>query len=176
MSTVLTEAIEQGVRPTLESFGEDRLDDARAMLDADNRNASRATYDGLYSVVTEEGDLLVLEYGSDADGARWAHEGRDPGTRPPLHEIQPWVELKLGVSPEESRGVAYVVARKIGKTGTEGTPFLTEPLEQHLQGLLADVGQASAEGLALGIELRFGAAQRYDVGSKTLTLSRGGSA
>lgn len=44
--------------------------------------------------------------------------GRSPGSMPPVNVIQGWVERKLGVSSDESRGVAFAIAKKIGKEGT----------------------------------------------------------
>lgn len=46
--------------------------------------------------------------------------GRRPGKMPPVQAIELWVIRKLGVSPAESRGVAYLIARAIGKRGTKG--------------------------------------------------------
>ena len=47
--------------------------------------------------------------------------GRRPGQRqPPLAPLADWAVQKLGVSHEEARGVAFAIARKIGKRGTEG--------------------------------------------------------
>jgi hypothetical protein len=45
------------------------------------------------------------------------------GTRPHFPPIEPlidWVRVKLGVSEKEARGVAFLVARKISRVGTQG--------------------------------------------------------
>lgn len=44
--------------------------------------------------------------------------GRASGKFPPVDLIQGWVERKLGVSSDESKGVAFVIARKIANEGT----------------------------------------------------------
>lgn len=46
--------------------------------------------------------------------------GRRPGKRPPIEAIRLWVVRKLGVSPAQARSVAFLVARKIGRRGTDG--------------------------------------------------------
>lgn len=47
--------------------------------------------------------------------------GRRPGQRmPPVRALQDWAEIRLGVSAEESRGVAWAIARKIAIEGTDG--------------------------------------------------------
>lgn len=45
-------------------------------------------------------------------------QGRAPGKMPPIDPLQKWVETKLKVGPDKSRGVAFAVARKIGREGT----------------------------------------------------------
>lgn len=47
-------------------------------------------------------------------------EGRRPGKMPPIAPIELWVIRKLGIVGADSRGVAYLVARKIGRSGTKG--------------------------------------------------------
>jgi len=50
-----------------------------------------------------------------------AEDGRNPGRRPPVEALIPWVGSKLGIPPgAERRAVAFLVARKIGAAGYEG--------------------------------------------------------
>lgn len=46
--------------------------------------------------------------------------GRRPGRFPPIGPIELWVRRKLGVDPGQSKGVAFVIARKIAQKGTSG--------------------------------------------------------
>lgn len=47
-------------------------------------------------------------------------EGRKPGKRPPVDALIPWVGSKLGIPPgPERESVAFLIARKIGASGTE---------------------------------------------------------
>lgn len=39
---------------------------------------------------------------------------------PPVQALQDWVRVKLGKSGKEGRGIAFAIARKIGKKGTKG--------------------------------------------------------
>lgn len=56
-----------------------------------------------------------LEYGKVIE------YGRRPGkAMPPVAPIALWARRKLGVSEEESRGVGFVIARKIAVEGFEG--------------------------------------------------------
>lgn len=45
--------------------------------------------------------------------------GRKPGKRPPTSALTNWVKTKLGVSDnKKAKGIAYVIARKIGEEGS----------------------------------------------------------
>lgn len=55
--------------------------------------------------------------------------GRKPGTAPPVSALIPWVTAKFGVGGNEARGIAFAVAEKIKKEGTEYYPNGTDLLE-----------------------------------------------
>lgn len=79
-------------------------------------------------------DLSMLDYYEFVD------EGRKPGRAAPTKAISDWlrfpnVQDKLGVSGlEESKreGLAFAIARKIGREGTKGTDFYTNVIEGRL--------------------------------------------
>lgn len=53
----------------------------------------------------------------------------DLGTKPhfpPLQPLEDWVRLKLDVPEEQVRSVAFLIARKISKRGTEGKFFVEQ--------------------------------------------------
>lgn len=62
------------------------------------------------------GNTLIIE---GLARALFLEFGRKPGQMPPIGPIREWVERKLGVSSEESQGVAFVIARKIANEGTD---------------------------------------------------------
>ena len=45
--------------------------------------------------------------------------GRGPGKFPPIQPIRDWVRRKLNVEESEVDGVAFVIARKIAREGTD---------------------------------------------------------
>lgn len=50
--------------------------------------------------------------------------GRAPGAMPPPQALERWVHLKLGVPEAEAPGVAFTIARAIGRRGIKGRfPF-----------------------------------------------------
>lgn len=55
-----------------------------------------------------------------ADYWLWVEKGRGPGKQPPLEKIEGWVE-STGIATNISvRSLAFLIARKIGREGTEG--------------------------------------------------------
>lgn len=56
------------------------------------------------------------------DGRNYTEQlsfGRRPSEKlPPIAPLQKWAQAKLGVSPDQSRGVAFAIAKKIQKEGT----------------------------------------------------------
>jgi len=57
-------------------------------------------------------------------------EGRKPGKMPPIDAIQLWVKRKLGIGGDESRRVAFVIARAIARRGTKGAFMFKQGFEQ----------------------------------------------
>lgn len=55
--------------------------------------------------------------------------GRKPGTAPPVSALMPWVNAKFGVGGNEARGIAFAIAQKIKKEGTDYYPEGTDLLE-----------------------------------------------
>lgn len=52
---------------------------------------------------------------------------------PPIEPIADWVRAKLGVPRAEAGSVAFLVARKISRKGTEGAHMFENNLNEHAQ-------------------------------------------
>jgi hypothetical protein len=66
-------------------------------------------------------DKSSLEVYSVSPYAGVIEKGRRPGRRPPpTKALIPWVRRKLRVGRDEAKGVAFVVARAIGRRGIKG--------------------------------------------------------
>lgn len=59
-----------------------------------------------------------------------------------MKSLQDWVERKLGVSPDESESVAYLVARKIARKGTKGAHMFENNLSEHARQVVGILGAA----------------------------------
>lgn len=83
-------------------------------------------------------DIIMLDYWEYVDG------GRPPGKRPPIDKIKEWLtypntKSKLDSTASlsftniaEVTSLAYIIAKKIGEEGTEGTDFATNVFESSL--------------------------------------------
>lgn len=49
---------------------------------------------------------------------------------PPVEPIRDWVEARLGVAEKDSRNVAYLIARKISRVGTQGAHMFGNAIER----------------------------------------------
>lgn len=77
--------------------------------------------------------------------------GRRPGKQPPIEPIQLWVVRKGIAPPDEARGVAYVIARAIGKRGTKGAKMLQKGWRRakpRIQRIYDDVPRRLIEALS----------------------------
>lgn len=64
--------------------------------------------------------------------------GRRPGAKmPPPQALERWVHLQMGVPTEDAPGVAYVVARSIGRKGIKGRFFMRRAYEENKNRVMA---------------------------------------
>lgn len=104
-------------------------------------------------------DLSMLDYYEFVD------EGRKPGRMPPTRPILEWlsypnVKDKVGVSGLEDsklQGLAFAIAKKIGREGTKGTNFYTNVINSRLvtQDLDKAVTNAISEDIDEAMKLAF---------------------
>lgn len=79
-------------------------------------------------VEVQVGSTIIGRVGSNLDSPYPSvqESGRMPGKKmPPPSALERWVYLVLGVPEAEAHGVAFVVARAIGRRGLKGKFFLT---------------------------------------------------
>lgn len=64
-----------------------------------------------------------------ADYTYYLANGRAGGNRPPITPLVQWVGVKLGKTGREGLGIAFAIANKIAKEGTDYYPEGTDLLE-----------------------------------------------
>jgi len=79
--------------------------------------------------VTLIGEMFTpLTYG-------WPVErGRRPGQMPPVDAIKLWARRKLGLSGDELEQAAYLIARAIGRRGTDGAAMVYQAFNRAVSG------------------------------------------
>ena len=80
--------------------------------------------------VTVLGDKVKGMLGTPAKYAEPVEYGTRPHF-PPIEPIKYWVEKKLGLEGAEAASVAFLIARKISKEGTEGAYMFTDTWNEH---------------------------------------------
>ena len=81
-----------------------------------------------------------VEVFNDAPEAGVIELGRRPGSRPPPSSVlQPWVRRKLGLSDAQAKGVAFVVARAIGRRGLRARRVMARALPAMRKAVMAEV-------------------------------------
>lgn len=120
----------------------DYLDEHRINVDGDIKKS-------LYQEVERVKDALKLTVGAGVAHAVYVHEGTKPHW-PPVAPIREWVRKKLGIADRaQIRRVAFLVARKIARSGTRPKPFLDVPFQAALKGLQPRIEAAYARGFNL---------------------------
>src|SRR5262245_21866453 len=123
--TALEEVLNVELEQALITIGEQAK---QLLVNALNDPTVRATGKSAESIERDERPLRigtkmlmrVFPTGGRSKVMRYINDGRKPGKRPPVDAIVEWMierELDVGMSDRELRGVAFVIARKIGRDG-----------------------------------------------------------
>ncbi|HEY8378682.1 MAG TPA: HK97 gp10 family phage protein [Nannocystis sp.] len=101
------------------------------------------------SIATEE-EASGLDYrvGTNVEYAPAIEFGLPPGTRPDVESLTGWVRRKLGVKDrQEARRVAFLIARKIERHGTDAQPYLHPAAEAERPAFRERFDRAVAEAI-----------------------------
>jgi len=109
------------------------------------------------------GTQFVFQLDMGVDYWKWVDEGRGAGKAPPIDGLVKWVNTKATFGGFRNvpnirdravqRGLAFVIARKIGKKGTKGNKFYSKAVTpDRLKQLQRDLSKAAAGELQTIIE------------------------
>ena len=138
-----------GIEGLLMRFGQKLQDDLIKSLDTKKKNATgdlRQSIQAVPNVSVTDGIFtykLIL-----ADYYEYVDEGRKAGKQPPIKDIIKWVRVKAALGgldvTKNVEGVAFAIARKIGKFGIKPSNFFSDVVNDgrfnKLQNDLADMG------------------------------------
>lgn len=135
------------LQAVLAEMAEDLSVNYREKLTESGRNASRALYNSVTARVETDGGayevrLSLLEY--------WKYI--EHGTRPhwpPVSKILEWIKVKPVIPRPDRNGripsqksLAYLIARKISRVGTEGKPDLKNTVDKVLPWYMSRIAEA----------------------------------
>jgi len=106
------------------AFLESKTSEIRSAYETAGRSASGLAGRSLSVKVEAQGSRVV---GTMTGAHYWYYieHGRKPGKRPPVASIEQWIEDKrIPLDGITKKSLAFLIARKIGREGTKGTPIL----------------------------------------------------
>lgn len=132
------------------------LADAKVRLTEGGHRVTSALFNSGRVMKSDE-DKNAYEASFDAKYATYVEFGRRPGKRPPIDAIRQWIDKKHVLdtfsiktkrmnkrkSDYESRrnGLAFAIARSIGKKGTKAHPFLFPAFEAKKVNVEKNIGK-----------------------------------
>jgi hypothetical protein len=137
-------------------FLEQKKNEVRTAYEAKGRSASGEAGKSLTVNVSEQPNKIV---GSITGSHYWYYieHGRRPGKRPPIESIEKWIDdRRLSLDGITKQSLAFLIARKIGREGTKGTPILESVFTpQSLQELGRSNGSAYLSNVKSDIVKKF---------------------
>lgn len=83
-----------------------------------NKNNIKNTGEFKESIEAKSSNKNEIEI-HGVDYSNYAISGRKKGKRPPINQLEKWVQTKFGYSGDQAKQVAFAVAKKIEKEGTD---------------------------------------------------------
>lgn len=110
------------------------------------RGATGGYKSSIFSKVEGSGPNIIGRVGSNIKKPfpypLVVEHGRKPGKMPPPSALERWVHLVLKVPTDRAKGVAFLVARAIGKRGIKARPILTQAFEKSHSKIIGFFGKA----------------------------------
>lgn len=164
LSFLDTENLYENFANVFETLDEYRREFERVYKLHLEENGHKATGNLISSISTYtevKGDGVVEVWLDCAEYYRWVDKGRSAGKWPPRDKILDWIRVKPIIPRPDKNGklpteqqLAFLIQRKIGEEGTEGTGDLQHTLEElngtymlRLQEALAKDWQKYADGI-----------------------------
>ncbi len=124
------------LRQMLETITDELIAEYRTVLLERSASQTGAIADSMRGTVISDEErheiqLSLLAYW------KWVERGRRPGKRPPMDKIEAWIQRTELANIAASEGItirqlAFLIARKIGREGTEGKQVFYEVFERRM--------------------------------------------
>lgn len=125
----------------------------RTELQATNANATGSTSRSLKSEIVTSRQNFIRGQITGLETWRFTDQGRGAGGMPPVQKLVQWVAVKLGLSGNEGRQVAWAIAKKIAREGTRKPPseFATTAIKLQTPVLRQAVARGLREDIRLSV-------------------------
>lgn len=128
------------LRRILNRYGDEAVGLVVAILKAKNKKATGKLLNSFsYKIIEDTQGLLSLGLFSDVDYAEFVDKGRLPGRMPPTKPIERWLKAKGIGDSKKQKGIAFAIARKIGRFGIKPTPFIGPVLDKISRDLTQEI-------------------------------------
>jgi hypothetical protein len=97
-------------------------------------NQLRSGWD--YSIPIVLSDRITAQITNNSEKVINRIAGRSPGKQPPIDPIELWVKKKLKIPAAQAKGVAFAIAKKIAKEGTDRFQTQSNFIDLKLDGSL----------------------------------------
>lgn len=117
----------------------------RKQLENEGVNASNTLSDTAKAIVEYNGNTLLISLELE-DYWKYVEYGRKPGKQPPINSIVDWIKIKP-IIPEPINGkipdtkqLAFMIARKIGREGVEGKHVINKTVyTNEMESIINDI-------------------------------------
>ena len=117
----------------------------RSQLQENNINASHTLNNNIRSIVELDDARLVVSLELE-DYWKYVEYGRGPGKMPPIDAIAQWIKVKpvipdpINGKVPDTRQLAFLIARKIGREGIEGRyPLRKTVYSDKMEAIINDI-------------------------------------
>lgn len=139
------------VNAVLKTIGVEFVAEYRELILSRSLSQSGALPDSMSPEVITDDDALNVAIAL-SDYWLWVEKGRGPGKRPPLSKIEGWIE-RTGIVPSADangrtisiKSLAFLIARKIGREGTEGKHIIRDIVERDAEEWANRIRAAAAQ-------------------------------
>lgn len=140
------------LQEVLQRYGEAFRNKLQENLLKDGSNASGALTNSIRYIYEGKGGTFSVSIGLE-DYWKYVNDGTKPHF-PPVSAIRKWVEIKPVIPEADANGrvptvaqLAFLIARKISREGTEGTHFFDKTQEEINDYFLLSIEKAVSEDL-----------------------------
>lgn len=140
-------SILRGIDAELNRIGNEMVRDVVDYIEENRLEVQGDLKKGITYQVDYANGAFTLRMGGTAKHTYFVEEGRRPGKFPPVRKMQLWVQRKLNIKGKQRNRVAFLVGRKISKSGTKAHRMINATWQDYRDEIQSRVDNAVAAAL-----------------------------